>query len=170
VTETISFLEMTAPTDLVPARASSGTLVLRDVATSDAAVVRETYARVGEPLGWAGRMAWSDDRWRRELGADGVRAWIALLGEDVAGLVELDATANGDVGIVVLGLAPEFVGRGLGAELLTEAVRRAWAFEGPNGERARRVWVQTSSADHPHALPNYEARGFRVFRTEHRAG
>jgi GNAT superfamily N-acetyltransferase len=170
MTETISFLEMTSPAQLVPARASFGDLVLREVAASDAALVRETYVRIGEPLGWAGRMAWSDDRWRSELGADGVRTWIALLEEGVAGLIELDSAPNGDVGIVVLGLVPAFIGRGLGAVLLTETVRRAWALEGPNGERTRRVWVQTSSADHPHALPNYEARGFRVFRTEHRAG
>jgi hypothetical protein len=32
-------------------------------------------------------------------------------------------------------------------------------------ERMRnRVWVQTSSDDHPHALSNYERRGFRAFR------
>jgi hypothetical protein len=33
----------------------------------------------------------------------------------------------------------------------------------------KRVWVQTSSGDHPHALPNYERRGFRVFRVEREA-
>jgi hypothetical protein len=31
------------------------------------------------------------------------------------------------------------------------------------------VWVQTSSRDHPHALPNYKARGFRVVGTEQRS-
>jgi hypothetical protein len=30
----------------------------------------------------------------------------------------------------------------------------------------RRVWVQTCSLDHPRALGNYEARGFKVFRVE----
>jgi hypothetical protein len=28
------------------------------------------------------------------------------------------------------------------------------------------VWLHTCSFDHPAALPNYLARGFRVFKTE----
>ena len=31
---------------------------------------------------------------------------------------------------------------------------------------AQRVWVHTCSLDHPHALANYQARGFRIFRVE----
>jgi hypothetical protein len=31
---------------------------------------------------------------------------------------------------------------------------------------ARRVWVHTCSLDHPGALANYLARGFRVFKEE----
>jgi hypothetical protein len=34
--------------------------------------------------------------------------------------------------------------------------------------RVRRVWLHTSSRDHPHAKPNYERRGFRPFRTGRR--
>ena len=30
-------------------------------------------------------------------------------------------------------------------------------------EEVGRVWVQTTSDDHPHALPNYLRRGFRPF-------
>jgi hypothetical protein len=29
-----------------------------------------------------------------------------------------------------------------------------------------RVWLHTSSLDHPRALPNYHRRGFRTFKTE----
>jgi GNAT superfamily N-acetyltransferase len=66
------------------------------------------------------------------------------------------------VGIVVFGLVPELIGRGLGGALLTRATELAWELAAPGG----RVWVQTSSHDHPHALRNYERRGFRAFRTE----
>jgi hypothetical protein len=34
----------------------------------------------------------------------------------------------------------------------------------------RRVWLHTSSADNPHALPNYHRRAFRIFRTEQHDG
>jgi hypothetical protein len=32
------------------------------------------------------------------------------------------------------------------------------------------VWLHTSSADNPHALPNYQRRGFRIFKTEEHHG
>ena len=55
---------------------------------------------------------------------------------------------------------PSFIGKGLGGELLTAAIARAWDMG------ASRVWVHTCTLDHPTALPNYQARGFRVFRVE----
>lgn len=63
--------------------------------------------------------------------------------------------------ITTFGLVPEFVGKGLGGYALTLAVTEAWNLT-PN---VRRVWLHTSNLDHPHALPNYEHRGFRRFRT-----
>jgi GNAT superfamily N-acetyltransferase len=83
-------------------------------------------------------------------------------------LVELEAESTGDVGIVVFGLFPEFIGRGLGGIFLTEATRLAWRQAVPGGGSTRRVWLETSSRDHPRALRNYEARGFTILRTEER--
>ena len=62
--------------------------------------------------------------------------------------------------IVYFGLLPQFVGAGLGSHLLTCTVERAW------GMGARRVWVHTCTLDHPQALANYYARGFRLFKEE----
>ncbi|MDQ4025288.1 MAG: acetyltransferase [Actinomycetota bacterium] len=98
----------------------------------------------------------------------GVQAWIARVDGEVAGLVELESEANGDVGIVVFGLVPEFVGKGFGGAFLTVATRLAWGLTSPDGTSTRRVWLQTSSRDHPNARPNYERRGFRSFRTDPR--
>jgi hypothetical protein len=50
--------------------------------------------------------------------------------------------------------------RAAGGVLLTAAVERAWEMG------ASRVWVHTCSLDAPAALPSYEARGFRRFKTE----
>ena len=50
--------------------------------------------------------------------------------------------------------------------MLTEATQLAWATAHPEGRTTRRVWLHTSSLDHPHARRNYERRGFRAFRTE----
>lgn len=47
--------------------------------------------------------------------------------------------------------------------MLTEAVRRAWDTVAADGIPTRRVWLHTSSLDHPHAMRNYTRRGFRPF-------
>jgi GNAT superfamily N-acetyltransferase len=168
VTETIYLLEMTSPDELVSATHHADEIQLHEVSVDAAPLVRSIYARIGAPLGWAGRMAWTEAQWVNELSKPGVRAWIAVMNAETIGLVELESEANGDVGIVILGLVPEFVGRGLGGMLLTVATRLAWQFMGSNIPQ-RRVWVRTSSRDHPHALPNYKARGFRVVGTEQRS-
>jgi GNAT superfamily N-acetyltransferase len=85
------------------------------------------------------------------------------------GLVELEASPGGDVGIVVFGLTPDYIGQGSGGHFLTLVTRMAWELTSPDGHATKRVWLQTSSHDHANALPNYESRGFRIFRRE-RAG
>jgi GNAT superfamily N-acetyltransferase len=87
------------------------------------------------------------------------------VGEEVAGLLELEADPEASVGIVILGLLPEFLGKGFGGAFLASATRLAWQMVSASGQTTKRVWVQTSSRDHPHALPNYQKRGFRIFRT-----
>jgi GNAT superfamily N-acetyltransferase len=89
-----------------------------------------------------------------------VETWVLSVGGVPAGYFELEVQAGADVEIVYFGLLPAFIGQGLGAHLLTEAVERAW-------ERgARRVWLHTCSMDHPQALGHYQARGFRRYREE----
>ncbi len=164
--ETITCLEMTSPSQLVAARPPPAPLELEAVDDASASVVRSTYVRIGAPHGWIGRTGWSDAQWAEELSLPGVKAWLARVDGEVAGFVELEAESNGDVGIVVFGLAPEFVGRGFGGAFLTLATRLAWEAMAPAGTSTSRVWVQTSSRDHLHARANYERRGFRVFRVE----
>jgi ribosomal protein S18 acetylase RimI-like enzyme len=56
------------------------------------------------------------------------------------------------------GLLPNFRGKGLGRELLTQATEKALA------KGARKVWLHTATDDHPNALPNYLAAGYRKVR------
>jgi GNAT superfamily N-acetyltransferase len=165
--ETVMFLEMTSASQLVQGRPPPRRLEMEEVGPAAVSVVRSTYVRIGAPHGWTGRSGWSDAEWAEELSRRGVRAWIGRVDEEVVGLVELEAEPNGDVGIVVFGLVSEFVGKGFGGAFLAGATRLAW--EPTCSVSTRRVWVQTSSRDHPHARRNYERRGFRMFRTERRS-
>ena len=54
---------------------------------------------------------------------------------------------------------PHAIGNGIGRALLRQAIDTAWA------ERPRALTVNTCTADHPRALPNYISAGFRPLRT-----
>jgi acetyltransferase (GNAT) family protein len=77
-------------------------------------------------------------------------------------VVVFDPHPGAEVEIKTFGLVPEFTGKGLGCYALTLAIRQGWELV-PD---TRRVWLHTSSADNPNALPNYHRRGFRTFKTE----
>lgn len=57
------------------------------------------------------------------------------------------------------------IGAGL---LLSLRWPRAWdlAERWPDREPTKRVWLHTCSLDGPHAMANYERRGFRLFDTK----
>lgn len=166
--EVVTSLEMTSPAQLVPPRRPPVRLEIEEVGLASAPLVRSLYVRTWEALASGGRMGWSDANWEDELSRPGIRAWVARVDGDLAGFVELEADPNGDVGIVVFGLVPEFIGKGFGGAFLTWAAETAWSLASESGGSTKRVWVQTSSADHLHALPNYERRGFRIFQVGRR--
>ncbi len=164
--EVLTYLEMTSPAQLLPARPPPAPLRLEEAGPAEAPLLASTYVRIWAPLGSGGRSGWSERDWQEELARPGVRAWLAYADDEPIGLFELESEPTGDVGIVVLGIVPEFVGRGFGGHLLTVAARLAWEAGHPDGTATRRVWLHTASSDHAHALQNYLARGFRVVRTE----
>jgi GNAT superfamily N-acetyltransferase len=119
------------------------------------------HLTAAEAYHWRDRWNWSDAEIHAHLGPAGISLHVAALKEQFVGWYELRRVAEDDsVEIAYFGLAPDAIGRGLGKHLLSCAVRDAWA-QGPS-----RVWVHTCTLDHPHALPNYQARGFTVYRTE----
>jgi RimJ/RimL family protein N-acetyltransferase len=168
VEETITYLEMTAYDQLVPGRLPPAPIDMEWHDRVSMSLLRSTYARIGAPHGWTTRPAWSDAQWQKWLAQPGVQPWLTRIGGEVAGLVELELLPHAEVGIVVFGLVPEYVGKGFGGHLLTLTTRLAWKADHADGKPTSRVWLQTSSRDHPHAKPNYERRGFRAFHTERR--
>jgi GNAT superfamily N-acetyltransferase len=162
--EIVTSMEMTELGQLRPSRPPPEPIELDEVGASMADALRSIYVRVWEPLASRGRMEWSAGDWETELLRSGVKAWLPRVGGETVGLAELKLEPTGDVGIVVFGLVPEFTGRGFGGAFLTATVRLAWNM---SSERpVRRVWVQTSSGDHPNAIANYKSRGFVKFQTQ----
>lgn len=122
------------------------------------------YATIGGRWFWLDRRAWNLATWSAHL-ADSARieTWILSVKGIPAGYVELERRAPKVVEIAYLGLLEAFIGGGLGAHLLSKACQRAFDMG------AERVLVNTCNLDHPKALANYQARGFKVVRTEVKA-
>lgn len=155
------WLEMRSPGQLRPSAAPSTDLVLAREIVVGPELARHLYRSVGHEWTWVDRLPWDDEQWRCRLAVPEVQILVANVGGDHAGYFELESTRDGDVEIAHLGLLERFMGRGHGGHLLTMAVRQAWATPG-----ASRVWVHTCSLDAPHAMANYLARGFTIFRTQ----
>lgn len=132
---------------------------------------RFLYQSVGSELNWADRLDSTREQWDEVLRRPGSETWVLYQQGAPKGYVELVTEvveAGSEVEIFYFGLFPEATGRGLGGALLSEALRQAWTL----GSRwtqlpaVSRVWLHTCSLDGPAALPNYQARGLKIYRTE----
>ena len=155
-----TYLEMASPDELRAAARPDQRARIERVDECPPSFFRYLYATVGEQYHWVDRLGWTDDDIRRYLGTPGVTLWLLSLAGAPAGYFELKRSDDGAFEIAYFGLLPEFIGRGLGKYMLTEAARQAW------GEGARRVWLHTCTLDGEAALPNYRARGFREWKQE----
>jgi GNAT superfamily N-acetyltransferase len=168
VTATRTYLEMTDRGALRRGRQPDADVQISRRDSCEPAFWRYLYTTVGAGYRWLDRLSWTDDDIRRYLDDPAVSLWVMTIGGEIAGYYEIrcdppsaeHGRENDSVEIVYFGLMPAFTGRGLGAFMLTDAVDRAWSLG------ARRVWLHTCTFDHPQAIPNYIARGFRVFRVE----
>jgi len=93
------------------------------------------------------------------LRAPAVRITVLRVAGQVAGFHELDRSVWPAMNLSYFGLMGPAIGRGLGARFLRDAIDTAWALG------ARVLTVNTCTADHRRALPNYVAAGFRPVRT-----
>ncbi len=155
------YLEQTDPAQLRPAAEPSIPVSVHRAEVVSPELNRYLYTAVGGDWYWLDRLTWTWQRWHDWLDRPGVETWLATVDGTPAGYAELDGTRDGEVEIAYFGLLRAFVGKGVGGHLLTEAARRAWRLPG-----TRRVWLHTCSLDGPAARSNYQARGFRLYRTE----
>ena len=129
---------------------------------------RDMYFKVGEKWKWIDKRPWTDQQWKEYANHPRLRTFAGYVDGKIVGYFELKRTAveeqrtddRGQVEIAYFGLLPEFIGRGFGASLLTSAIENAWAWS----PTPSRVWVHTCNRDHPGALANYQARGFKIYK------
>lgn len=157
---TTYYLEMTSPDQLRPKRIERDDLKIVEARIPDPEFGLFLFSTAGRKWYWLERLDWTRQAWLEQLGRPGVHTWVAYLSGTPAGYTELARDDEGEVQITYFGLFPRFIGQGLGGHLLTFAIEEAWRMD------ATRVWVHTCTLDHPSALPNYKARGMKVYKEE----
>ena len=155
-----TYLEMREPRQLKAATPPREPASVRQVKDMTPAAWRELYIRVGRDHHWVDRLPWSHEEIAAYLEDPAVSLWLLDVGGETAGYFELREHPDGSVEIAYFGLLRQFHGRGLGGYLLTYATQRAWELS------PSRVWLHTSTTDHPAALPNYLRRGFTIVKRE----
>ena len=114
------------------------------------------YRWVGMDWGWTDKLVLSPSEWQQH--AEDCELWIIYYENTPAGYFEL-AKLGESTELQYFGLAPFAIGKGIGSYALEFAISTAL-------ELTPKVTVNTCSWDHPAALPNYLARGFKELYRE----
>jgi hypothetical protein len=154
----VTFLRMDAPPGGAPPDFPPGASVVR-LAACSVPFYRYLYDTVGHDYVWWLRRTVADAEIAALLARPEISIHVLYQGGEPAGFYELERR-GGDHGcnLSYFGLMPHAIGRGAGRALLRHAIDTAWA------ERPRLLTVNTCTADHPRALPNYVEAGFRIMR------
>jgi GNAT superfamily N-acetyltransferase len=150
----ITRLEMTQP-----ARRLGISITGRDVAVVRAHrpplhFYRYLYDTVGAPWLWWERRAMDDPDLAAIVHDDRVEILVLWVDGCPAGFGELDRRTADEVHLAWFGLVPEYLGQGLGLWFLDRVVDLAWR------EPIARLWVRSTSLEHPRALLVYQRAGF----------
>ena len=116
------------------------------------------YKQIGKKHEWVDRLVWQDKNWMEYVSNKNLRTFVLQKNNNFVGYFELLLNKN-DCEIAYFGILEEFIGKGYGGFLLSEAIRIGF-------KNASRIWVHTCSLDHPNAIENYKSRGMKIFKTE----
>ena len=147
---------MDSQDDWIKKALPDSSFVIRECLEKQYEINQFLYSFVGRHWQWTDKLSWTGQQWQTYAEAPERRTWIAYVNDSPAGYFELSKNADGVVELDYFGLTRRFVDQGLGGGFLSLAIEQAWQWS------ASRIQVNTCSKDHPGALANYQARGFRV--------
>lgn len=126
---------------------------------------RQLFRSVGEDWLWFSRLRLDDAQLSAIIHDPAVHVHALTAtsqGGNVveAGILELDFRIAGQCEIAFFGLKSDFLGQGIGRDMMNAAIERAWR------QPIHRLWVHTCTLDHPAALAFYRRSGFNVYRQQ----
>ena len=152
------YLEINTINDLKTKPISSDRFSLKEANKDNFDLNKFFYKQIGKRHQWVDRLIWQDKDWLKYISNENLRTYIFKIENDLVGYFELIFN-NNDCEIAYFGILEEFIGKGYGGFLLSEALKIGF-------KKANRIWVHTCSLDHPNAIENYKSRGMKIFRTE----
>ena len=155
----VTFLRMDRPPNWPAPRLEPPLVVERLQPRCPVARYRRLYDGVGHDYVWWLRRTLDDEELDALLDDPAISIHVLHDGGRELGFYELDRRGWPNTNLSYFGLMPEAIGRGLGMALLRHAIRTAW------DEGCFTMTVNTCTADHPRALPNYVKAGFRILRS-----
>ena len=152
------YLEISTINNLKTKPISSECFSLKEANKDNFDLNKFFYKQIGKRHQWVDRLIWQDKDWLKYISNENLRTYIFKRENDLVGYFELIFN-NNDCEIAYFGILEEFIGKGYGGFLLSEALKIGF-------KRANRIWVHTCSLDHPNAIENYKSRGMKIFKTE----
>ena len=152
------YLEINTINDLKTKPISSDCFSLKEANKDNFDLNKFFYKQIGKRHQWVDRLIWQDKDWLKYISNENLRTYILKKENDLVGYFELIFN-NNDCEIAYFGILEEFIGKGYGGFLLSEALKIGF-------KKANRIWVHTCSLDHPNAIENYKSRGMKIFKTE----
>lgn len=152
----VTYLEMHARPALAAVAATA--LTYERLHGQDVARYRALFRAVGEEWLWFSRLAMPEGELAAILNDADVEAFACLRDGREIGLMELDFRQEAEAELAFFGLVPGAIGSGAAADMMAEALMRAWA------RPIRRLMVHTCTLDHPHAVGFYRRWGFVPYR------
>ena len=152
------YLEINSLEDLKTKAVPSEGFSIKEEDKNNFALNKFFYKQIGKKHEWVDRLIWQDKNWIDYVSNENLKTLILRKENNIVGYFEL-LFDNNDCEIAYFGILEEYIGKGYGGFLLSEAIRLGFT-------NSRRIWVHTCSLDHPNALENYKSRGMKIFKTE----
>lgn len=154
---TVTYLEQRAKPSVKPGPRPPGKYAILRAEAPPAHFYRYIYGAVGAPWKWVSRNRLSDAELTRIIEDPALYIYVLYANGAPAGFGEVDRRDPSVADIKFFGLAPEFIGRGLGRYFFEAVLDLAWS-TAPD-----RAVLETCTLDHPAALPLYQKMGFSVY-------
>ncbi len=152
------YLEINSINSLKPKSITSDNFTIKEADKNNFDLNKFFYKQIGKKHQWVDRLIWKDKNWIDYISNKNLKTFVLQKDNDLVGYFELILN-NNNCEIAYFGILEEFIGKGYGGFVLSEALRIGF-------KSANIIWVHTCSLDHPNAIENYKSRGMKIFKTE----